>query len=421
MPPEANRDFDIILWGATGFTGQLTAEYLTSTYESSDLELALAGRNREKLEQLEQRLVQNTGGWESLPIVIGDAFDRGSLNDLSGRTSVVCSTVGPYSVYGTDLVEACVENGTDYCDLTGELQWIRRMIDRFHSKARENGARIVHACGFDSVPSDIGTLMVQDHARSNYGSPCSEIKAFTKSSSFSLSGGTLASMAETFKEASSDADVRKVLEAPYSLNPEGERDGPDGSMQKSPRYDDDLDQWTAPFLMAIANEKIVRRSNALLDYSWGQDFRYSESMPTGSNLMGPIKATGISALLATWGITMSLSPLRTFLRRYVLPESGEGPSRDTIENSWFEVRLLGKGTASGEEFQVEGRVNANWDPGYGATSRMLGESAVCLALDDTDTSHEGGILTPASGIGLPLKDRLNERGVSFEVSSDGSN
>lgn len=420
---ETSSEYDIVLWGATGFTGQLVAEYLTERYEESDLDLAIAGRNKGKLSSLKQDLFEKNDGWSSLPILIGDAFNRDSLDPIVETTRTVCSTVGPYAVYGSDLVEACVDHGTNYCDLTGEVQWIRRMIDEHHETARSKGARIVHSCGFDSIPSDIGTLMVQEYARDQFDSYCDEVKSFVSSDSLSLSGGTMASMVKIFEDASTDPRVRRILQDPYALNPAGERDGPDSDMQQGPSYDSDLGKWTAPFIMALTNEKIVRRSNALLEYSWGENFRFSETMPAGSGITGSLKATAISAGFWTANATMALSPLRNFLDRFVLPESGEGPSRETIENGSFDVRLIGNGTdpGSGNQFRIKGRVTANRDPGYGATARMLGESAVCLARGETETPLEGGILTPASGIGLPLIDRLEGTGVTFNVERDDSN
>jgi len=411
-------EFDLVLWGATGFTGSLVAEYLARRCDPSNLNWAIAGRNRDKLEALRGDLTDRTGNWDNLPILLGDAFERGSLDEIATRTDVVCTTVGPYARFGTELVAACVEAGTDYCDLTGEVQWMRRTIDQFHEQARETGARIVHSCGFDSIPSDIGTLMVQQEATSAYDVPCSRIGAFVSTGSAEFSGGTVASAVLSFEEASGDPEARRAMGDPYSLAPEGEREGPDGSIQKYPRYDEDLKMWTAPFVMAMTNEKIVRRSNAILGYPYGRDFQYRECTPTGTGVSGLLKASGVSAGLGALTGALSVSPLRSLLDNYVLPDSGEGPDRDTRENGSFEVRLVGRGTEpnSGDDFRVSGKITANRDPGYGATAWMLGESAVCLALDETNTPVDAGILTPASGIGMPLVDRLRKTGMTFEVT-----
>lgn len=413
-----DRSFDIVLWGATGFTGRLVAEYLADRYDPSHLNWAIAGRNEEKLKKLRSFLAEVNPDWESLSILLGDATDRESLDDIARRTRVVCSTVGPYATYGTDLVAACVEHGTDYCDLTGEIQWIRRMIDRFHEEAESDGTRIVHACGFDSVPSDLGTLMIQEHAASTFEVPCSRVKAFVSTGAAEFSGGTAASALNSFEEAARDDETRRVLNDPYALVPEGERDGPDGPMQQWVRYDEDLRMWTAPFVMALANEKIVRRSNAVLDYPYGRKFRYGESTPTGSGWSGALKAAGISTTLSVLMGAMAFGPSRKLLERYVLPESGEGPDRETRESGSFEIRLVGKGSRpnSDETFRVSGKLSGSRDPGYGSTAWMLGESAVCLALGETNTPADGGILTPASGIGLPLLDRLEETGIASRVT-----
>jgi short subunit dehydrogenase-like uncharacterized protein len=293
------------------------------------------------------------------------------------------------------------------------------MIDRFHETAKENGTKIVHSCGFDSVPSDIGTLMVQKHAVTNVGLPCSRVGAFVSTGSAEFSGGTVASMLNSVEDAAENSDAREALNDPYSLAPEGHRDGPDEGIQQFPQFDNDLGMWTAPFLMAIANEKIVRRTNALLEYPYGQSFRYRESLPTGSGVTGFTKATGISAGTATLTGLLAFSPTRQLLRRFVLPDPGEGPSPDTIQNGSFQVELIGVGTTEdGSHFRVSGNVKGSRDPGYGSTAWMLGESAVSLALEDTDSPLDGGILTPASGIGMTLAERLEQTGISFEVSHE---
>lgn len=414
-----NQEHELILWGATGFTGQLVAEHLAERYEPSELDWAIAGRNEEKLKSLRQDLFNSFPNLDSLPIFLGDAFDKDSLLELAEKTKAICTTVGPYALFGSNLVEACVETGTHYCDLTGEAQWMQKMIDRHHQRARENDTRIIHSCGFDSVPSDIGALMVQNYAEETFGSTCSSIKAYAKSSSLELSGGTLASMVQTFEDVSDDKEARRALQNPYSLAPDGEREGPGAGMQYSPGYDDSIKQWTAPFVMALTNEKIVWRTNALQDYPWGREFNYDESMPTGTGITGIGKATGISSLVALAMGAFAIGPIRSFLSNYVLPESGEGPDRETRENSSFTLRLIGEGTNpdTQESFEVEGTVRGDRDPGYGATAWMLGESAVCLAKDDTDTSLKGGVLTPATGIGLPLKDRLQDVGMTFSVDT----
>ena len=413
----SDREYDVVLWGATGFAGRLVAEYLADRYDETDLEWAIAGRNQEKLERLRDDLAEIDSDWTSLDVLVGDAFDRESFDDIAGRARVVCAAVGPYARYGSNVVDACVENGTHYCDLAGEVPWIRRMIDEHHEDARDRGVRIVHSCGFDSLPSDLGTLLVQTHARERFGAPCANVKAFVSSDSFSLSGGTIASMLELYEELSEDPEVGRILSNPYSLAPSGERSGPDSGSPRTPSYDGDAGQWTAPFVMAAVNEKTVHRSNALLEYPWGRDFRYHEVVPTGSGITGAATAAGLAGGLALSTGAMAVTPVRNLVDRYVLPDPGEGPSREEIEGGSFEVRLRGTGRSpdSNEAFVVEGRVAGTRDPGYGATAWMLGESAVCLATGETDTPLDGGVLTPASGIGTPLVDRLEDVGMSFSV------
>ena len=419
-----DRDYDVVLWGATGFTGRLVADYLAERYGASDLDWALAGRDERRLGEVRDELAADHGGEDdgdddlaSLDLLVGDAFDRESLDAVAERTAVVCTTVGPYARYGSELVAACVDAGTDYCDLSGEVQWMRRMIDRHHEAARERGVRIVHACGFDSVPSDLGTLLLQTHAVEEAGAPCDEVRGLVSVRGGSFSGGTLASMIESYEAGEDDPDARRALADPYSLHPAGERAGPSSGPQRGLRYDDTADTWTAPFVMAQINEPVVRRSNALLGYPWERTFRYSEAMRTGDGLSGAAWAAGFTAGLGLFGAAMAVRPVRELLAEYVLPDPGEGPDRDTIEGSSFETLLVGTGVSDDrpEGFTIEATVRGDRDPGYGCASRMLAESAVCLARDEVDSPRDGGVLTPASGIGLPLIDRLEGTGISFDV------
>jgi short subunit dehydrogenase-like uncharacterized protein len=413
-----DRAYDLVVWGATGFTGRLVAEHLAERYERTDLDWAIAGRDREGLAALREELAGIDPAWSSLDLLTGDAFDRERLGEIAERTRVVCAAVGPYANYGSGMVEACLDRGTNYCDVSGEIHWIRRMIDEHHEEARERGVRIVHACGFDSIPSDLGTAMVQRHVEEQFGTSCSSIGNFVSTSSLALSGGTIAGMVGTYEARSEDPAVRRALEDPRSLTPGGEHGGQVEPRQRWPRYESDVDQWTAPFLMAVINEKVVHRSNALLGYPWGRDFEYSEVTPTGSGLPGMAVATGVSGGLALGEALTSVAPLRRLIDRFVLPEPGEGPSRETIEGSSFEARLVGSGRSpgSGDEFTVDGVVAGDRDP-YGATGWMAAEAAVCLAFGETDTPLEGGVLTPASGIGTPLVDRLRDVGMTFTLGA----
>ena len=416
---DADPTHDIVVWGATGVAGRFTAEYLTERYAPDELSLAVGGRNRGKLDDLVADLTRRSDGWADVPVVVGDATDPESLRAIAKDTRVVCTTVGPYTTYGTPLVEACVETGTDYCDLTGEVNWVRETIDRFHEPAVENGARIVHSCGFDSVPADLGTLLVQSYATETHGAPCETVRIYLDGGSGGVSGGTLASFGELFDAAATDPLAREALRNPYSLAPAGERSGVDPGAQRWPQRDSLRGGWSAPSPMAPVNERVVRRSNALLGYPWGREFRCSEVVPTGDGVRGATTAGTVAGGLGLFTAAMSIGPLRSALRRYAFPDPGEGPTREEAEAGHFRIGLLGRGTGADGRFTVEGAFAADRDPGYGATARMLGESAVCLARGDVDSPFDGGVLTPASGIGLPLAERLREVGFTASVDEAG--
>ena len=408
--PDTKRQHDMVVWGATGVAGRLVAEFLTEQYDPDALTLAIGGRNEERLEALAADLTVGTE-WDDVPILLGDATDPKSLRELAASTAVVCTTVGPYTTYGTPLVKACIDARTDYCDLTGEVNWIRETVDRFHDAAVEAETRIVHSCGFDSVPADIGTALVQSFARETFGVPCEVVRIYLEDGSGGVSGGTLASFGELFEAAAEDPVARRTLANPYSLAPPGERKGVDPGEQRWPRKDPLRDEWTAPSPMAPINERIVRRSNALLGYPWGREFRCSEVVPTGRGLRGAATAGAVAGGLGLFSAVMSVGPLRSGIRKYVFSDPGEGPTSEETEQGYFTVRVLGRGTADDDPFTVEAQFGADWGPGYGATARMLGETGMCLREDDTDSPLSGGVLTPAAAIGTPLADRL--RAVGF--------
>jgi short subunit dehydrogenase-like uncharacterized protein len=413
---DTDRPYDLVVWGATGVAGRLVSEYLTGQYAPDELSLALGGRDPGRLDSLVAELVDRSRQWDEIPTVVGDATDPDSLRTVARSARVVCTTVGPYTKYGTPLVEACVAAGTDYCDLTGEPNWMRETVDRFHEDAVDAGARIVHSCGFDSVPADIGTALVQSFANEEFDTPCDVVRVYLEEGRGGVSGGTLASAAELFEAASTDPVARQTLRNPYSLAPPGERYGVDTGEQRRPRRDRLRQVWTAPSPMAPVNERVIRRSNALLGYPWGREFRCTEVVPTGSGVGGAAGATLVAGGLGLFAAAMSVGPVRSGIRRFVFPDPGDGPTRADIENGYFTVRVLGRGTARDGPFAVEAVVGADLDPGYGATARMLGEAGVCLVRDETASPLDGGVLTPASGIGEPLADRL--RAVGFTVTVD---
>lgn len=404
------RRLDLVLWGATGFTGGIAARYLARNYADSGLRLGIGGRSAERLEQLKEELVGDVPEASKIEILVGDSMDRAFLNAMASQTRVVCTTVGPYAKYGADLVAACAAAGTDYCDLTAEVPFIRTMIDTYDRAARDTGARVVHACGFDSIPSDLGTLLLQETAIGRFGKPCASVKLYLGDYSGGLSGGTLASALNLADSVDRDPELRPLMRDPYALNPDEMRGGPDELGQMGVLFDRATGQWTAPFVMEQANARIVRRTNALLGWRYGRDFTYSETMATGSGVAGWSKASAIAGMLGVFAASMKSRALREALAKYVLPSPGEGPSKEKRESGYFRMLLAGK-TEAEDEVQV--RVEADGDPGYQETAKMLIESGVCLAADDL--SSEGGSHTPATAMGLRLVERLREKGMRFEV------
>ncbi|MFC7019590.1 MULTISPECIES: saccharopine dehydrogenase family protein [Haloarcula] len=406
---------DVVVWGATGFTGRLAAEHLARA-GGDDLSWTVAGRSPSKLESLREDLADIDPGLADREYLVGDATDRESLAAIAEETDVVCAAVGPYAEYGTPMVEACLDAGTDYCDLTGELQWMRETVERYHERAVEDGTRIVHACGFDSVPSDLGTLLVQTHAMETSGAPCSTVRANVALDGGGFSGGTAASMVDLYEVLEDDPSLAGALADPHALVPEGHPDPRSAVRGALPQYDREAGTWTAPFFMAKVNEKVVHRSNALRGYPWGRSFAYHESMVTGDGPAGAALAGAVTGGLVLLDGIMSVGPLRRQLERYVLPDPGEGPSRQAIERGGFEVRLRGTGAAAdgGDVFTVEGRIAANRDA-YGTSGVLIGEAARCLANGAVDSPLAGGVLTPASGIGLPLVERLRAAGLTISV------
>lgn len=403
------RPYDIVVVGASGFTGQLVVEYLAERYPvGGPLRWAVAGRNREKLEGI---IAAKCGVGKHPAILVADSHDSDALRKLARDTHVVLTTVGPYAKYGSELVAACVESGTHYCDLAGEAQWIRQMIDKHQAAAAQSGAIIVHSCGFDSIPSDIGVYFLQREAGAAFGEPCEDIVLLVKAMKGGASGGTIASMLNIMEEAREDREIARVLADPYCLNPKDGQRGPEVPDQRGTGYCAEAGVWTAPFVMAAINTRIVRRSNALLDYAYGGNFRYSEATSTGSGFGGWAKSVTMTTGLAAFMVACSFRFTRSFLVKRVLPSPGQGPSRDQRENGYFDLRLFGK-TKSGDKLQA--RVTGDRDPGYGSTSKMLSESAVCLAADALETG--GGFWTPASAMGEPLMERLTANaGLTFEL------
>lgn len=406
MSDKTQREFDVVVYGAASFVGRLLTRYLCETYGvDGDLKWALAGRNEAKLKAVAEEF-----GAQALPRFIADAHDATALKQLAAKTKVVVSTVGPYALYGSDLIAACAELGTDYCDLTGEPQWMQRMIDAHQDTAERTGARIVHNCGFDSIPSDLGVWFTQREAQKDFSAPCSQIKMRVKAAKGGASGGTVASLLNVVDEVKKDPALRKVLQNPYAVAPQGMRSGVRQPNVQGPTFDKDANSWLAPFVMASINTRVVHRSHALLGRIWGEDFLYDEAMMVGRGPGGAARAVAMTGGLGGFMVLAAIKPTRALLNKTVLPQPGEGPSPEAQEAGFYDLRFFGS-TPAGDKLQT--KVTGDRDPGYGSTAKMLGESAVCLARDIGDKA--GGFWTPSTAMGDMLIERLNSKaGLSFE-------
>ncbi len=406
-----SKQFDIVLFGATSFVGKILAHYLVEQYGvNKSVKWALAGRSRGKLQSL---LTELGADAQKLPLIVADAGDPAALESMCAQTKVVVTTVGPYALYGEPLVQACVESGTDYCDLTGEVQWIKKMLGKYQAKAEQTGARIVHCCGFDSIPSDMGAYFLQQQSQDKFGQPCESIKMRVKRMRGEFSGGTVASLMNAVKEATSDAKLRRELANPYSLCPENHGFSVRQNNLSKPEYDGDFKSWMAPFVMAAINTRIVHRSNALAGNAYGDKFRYDEGMMMGSGIAGAARAYGLTGGMGGFMLAAAMPPTRWVLERFVVPKPGEGPSQESQDKGFYDIRFFGQ-TRSGETIQA--KVYGDKDPGYGSTAKMLGQAAVCLAKDIGKNDKAGGFWTPSTIFGEKLIERLQaDAGLSFEL------
>ena len=442
---DAGRGIDICLFGATGFAGRLTARHLLQRCTETGMVLALAGRNRERLEALRSELLHPRSGTASgkppsIVIRTADSGDRDSLDRLAAECRVICSTVGPYARYGSPLVAACVKHGTDYLDLTGEVQWIREIIDSHHHEAERSGSRIVPSCGFDSIPSDLGVLAVQNAAISGAGRPARSLELRVEHMEGGFSRGTLESMVTLIKAATWSRRVRRILKDPDSLTPTWRSD-----RQKKPRpgryrresrqerrssWRDSTGTWCMPFFMEGVNARVVRRSNALLGERYGGDLRYREVLPIGVGLKGFLGAAGARLLLGVLVSLLVFPPTRMLLVRLLFPKQRAGPRIALEGGGGFRLSIYDADQAL-RVLAIEG----DRDPGYGATAIMLGESALLLAetarnsrmVEESDQEQsdrrdqarsvprQAGVLTPAAALGEPLLERLQAAGVRFQL------
>jgi short subunit dehydrogenase-like uncharacterized protein len=406
MASPTDRRFDLVVFGATSFVGQILCRHLVARHGTEGpLRWAIAGRSAAKLEAV----AADTGA--DVERIVVDAADADGLAELAASTHVVISTVGPYARYGSPLVAAVSRAGTDYCDLTGEPQWMARMIDAHHDDAVASGARVVHACGFDSIPSDLGVWFTQQRAIEALGEPCTRIDMRVQAMRGGASGGTVASMLHLVEEAAADPAVRRLLADPYALNPADLRSGPRQPDVTTPTRDPRSGEWLAPFVMASVNTRVVQRSHALAGRPWGPDFRYREAMAMGTGPLGAVKAGGLVAgLAAGMGLT-ALGPTRRLVAK-VVPQPGDGPSPEAQRRGFFDLRFSGT-TAGGAT--IETRVTGDRDPGYGCTAKMLGEAAVALRSLPRD-EVAGGFWTPSTALGDRLVEALDAHaGMRFEV------
>ena len=409
------RDYDLVVFGATSFVGQILTRYL-SEYLSSGTETlrwAIAGRSESRLKTVRDSL---GAAWQSLPIIVADAADEAQLQAMCARTRVVVSTVGPYALYGEPLVKVCAQSGTDYCDLTGETQWIRKMIEKYEPAARQSGARIVHCCGFDSVPSDMGVYFLQQQAKQQWGAPATHVKMRVKTLKGGASGGTVASVINVVQEAVASPALRKELLNPYSLCPKDHGFTARQHYVKSAEFDADYNAWIAPFVMAAINERVVHRSNALADKAYGSQFTYDEAIMTGTGIKGRLSALTVVVGLGAFMAGIIIKPIRILMERFLLPKPGEGPSPEAQLAGRYDLRFFGR-TDDGRTLRV--KVTGDRDPGYGSTGKVLGQAAIGLALDyvkdGVKVGRPGGFWTPATMFDQRFVQRLVQHaGLRFE-------
>lgn len=391
----SSAKFDIVVYGATGFTGQLVAEYLTQHYKSDKtLKWAMAGRSLGKLKAVRDAI----GAPGNTPLIVADASDAASLRVMAEQTMSVITTVGPYQLYGEELLAACVATGTDYFDLCGEPIWMRQMIDKYEAAAKESGARIVFSCGFDSVPFELGTFFVQEEAKRVFGAPAARVKGRVRDMRGTLSGGTAASAKATFDAVAKDISLIAILNDPFALTPGFA--GPKQPKGNRSLLEEDLQSWAAPFMMALINTRNVHRSNMLMGFPYGQDFVYDEMVLTGPGEKGEANAKRVMAANAE-----KTGP--------GAPKPGEGPSKEERENGLFNLLYV---AIAPDGRAVRAGVTGDRDPGYGSTSKMISECAICMLRDVTDVA--AGFWTPGAAMQHKLIKRLRDNaGLTFAVEA----
>lgn len=388
--PNADKPFDIVVFGASGYTGRLVAEYLAAEYGGTDLTWAMAGRSLDKLTSVRTEM----GISDVVALLEVDVDNPASVSDMVDACRVVITTVGPYQLYGDELVKQCAERGTDYVDLTGEPSWMHETIARFNEAAKLSGARIVHSCGFDSIPFDLGVYLLQQHAIDKTGEPIATVKGRVRAMNGTFSGGTIASMRATMASAKANPAIIQVLTNPFALT-EGFT-GPEQPAGMAPQYDEELQSWSAPFIMAPINTKNIHRSNFLMAHRYGEDFRYDEMLLTGDGDQGKAAAEFVAK-----DDSVAKSDL----------QPGDGPSKEERENGNYDAIFAGQACTG--DLMISS-VQGDRDPGYGSTSKMLAEAAMCLLHNPELAS--GGLWTPAAALGDALIERLQAHaGLTFQI------
>ncbi len=404
------REYDVVVYGATGFTGRLVAEHMLATYGvGRGARWAMAGRSKAKLEAVRAEI----GAPAELPLVIADASNPASLAAMARSAQVVITTVGPYQLYGEPLVAACVDAGTDYVDLCGEPAWMAAMIAKYDAKARASGARIVFSCGFDSIPFDLGVTFLQEQAKERLGAPLQRVRGRVRKMKGGFSGGTIASLMATLEASKQTPSILATLADPFALTPGFA--GPAQPSGETIEHDTVAGQWAAPFIMATINTKNVHRTNHLLAHAWGKDFVYDEMMLTGDGPGGRKRALATARQSAIQNALLGFAPTRALLRKFALPKPGEGPSKEDRETGFYDVLFTGE-TSDGRA--MRGAVKGDKDPGYASTSKMISESALCLARDVDRDQTPGGVWTPGAALGNKLIKRLEANaGLRFALEN----
>ncbi|MDP1866059.1 trans-acting enoyl reductase family protein [Bradyrhizobium sp.] len=387
--------FDIVVYGATGFTGQLVAEYLAAHYKGdSGLKWAMAGRSKDKLAAVRDAI----GAPDDTALIVADGGDAASLQAMVAQARLIITTVGPYQLYGSELVAACAASGTDYLDLCGEPLWMRKMIDAHEAAAKSSGARILFSCGFDSIPFELGVYFVEQAAKKEFGAPVARVKGRVRAMKGTFSGGTAASARATFAAVAQDLSLVSMVQDPFVLTPGF--DGPKQPRGNKPLLDEDMGSWTAPFIMATINTRNVHRSNMLMDFPYGRDFVYDEMVLTGPGEQGEANAKKVVAAVNAERMGASGGP-----------KPGEGPSKEERENGMYDLLFV---AIAPDGKQVRAAVKGDRDPGYGSTSKMIAECALCLLRDTPNVP--AGIWTPGAAMGDKLIKRLvDNAGLTFEV------